>query len=321
MHVESRFLRWGIFFVLAGAIPLAVDQGWLSADTIGGAWRLWPLILIGIGIGVLLRRTPFQVAGGLVVSATLGLMFGALLAGGATGGLGFGCSPDRTGAAFGNQEGSLASGSSVSIEMSCGDVSVHAATGNGWRLTGRGPAPRVDAIASHLEIRSASRTFFLGGLGNDGESWDVTLPSDPLVALSATLNAGTSKLTLDGMHLDDLSMTTNAGKSTVDLSGATVRSLSYTLNAGSARVALPASSMTGSATVNAGELGLCIPAGAALRIEASSVLASNDYASHGLIQSGSTWTTPGYDGAAIKIDLSLSANAGSIRLDPSGGCR
>jgi hypothetical protein len=321
MRIEPRFLGWGIFLILAGAIPLAVRQGWLSVDAVAGAWRFWPLILIGIGVGLILRRTALHFVGGLLVAATFGLMFGSLLAGGASGGLDFGCSSGRTGAAFPSQSGILVGGGSVSLEMSCGEATVTGTPGSVWTLAGSGQAPRVDSAADVVDVRSPNRGFFLGGLGSDIERWEVTLPSDPTLDLEATLNAGTARLVLGGMHLDGFSMTTNAGKATVDLTDATVHSLSYTLNAGAARIALPASSLSGSATVNAGDLGLCVPSGAGLRIDSSSVLASNDFAAHGLVHSGSTWTTPGYDVAAIKIDLSLSANAGSVRLDPTGGCR
>ena len=319
MRVEPRFLGWGIFLIIAGAVPLAVREGWLSVDAVAGAWRFWPLILIGIGAGLILRRTALHFVGGLLVAGTLGLMVGSLLAGGASGALDFGCS-SRTGAAFPSQTGDL-SGSSVSLEMNCGDAVVTAAPGAAWRLTGSGPAPRVESSADRLQIRSPNRGFLFGGLNSEGERWMVSLPIDPTVDLEATLNAGTARLVLGGLHLVGFSMTTNAGKATVDLTDATVSTLSYTLNAGTARIALPASSLSGSATVNAGDLGLCVPGGAGLRIESSSVLASNDFAAHGLVQNGSTWTTPGYDAATIKIDLSLSANAGSVRLDPTGGCR
>jgi hypothetical protein len=317
MRLEPRFLRWGIFFVLLGAIPLAVGQGWLTADAVGGAWRLWPLILIGMGVGVLVRRTPLHAAGGLIVAATFGLIFGSFLVNGASG---LGCASTRPGPTFGSQDGRLASGDSVSVELDCGRASVHAVTGTGWALTGSGPTPRLDIAPGRLGIRSARRTFFLGGLDGSAETWDLALPADPTLTLHATVNAGDADVHLGGMHLDALSMTTNAGRTTLDLTEATVGSLSYTLNTGSSRIALPTSGLSGSATVNAGDLGLCVPSGAGLRIESRSVLASNDYAAHGLIQSGSTWTSPGYDAATVRIDLTLTANAGSIRLDPKGGC-
>ncbi len=79
--------------------------------------------------------------------------------------------------------------------------------------------------------------------------------------------------------------------------------------------------MTGSIHANAGAVKLCAPAGAGLSLQTgASVLASYDYAGHGLDQNGTTWTTPGFDTAPVKIDLRTEANAGSFTLDPEGGC-
>lgn len=325
MRVDPRFLNWGVFFILLGAIPLAVSQGLIPDDAVDGWWRFWPLILIGIGVGLLLRRTSFHFVGGLLVAATFGLMFGSLLAGGVAGQIpfGFSCTSDRSGTAFADQSGTLGPSGSVSLEMSCGDLTVTPTAGTGWTLTGTGPdgrAPQINASAERLSIRAPEGSWF-GSFGNEGSTWRVALPIDPTLDLSTTLNAGTSSLSLAGMHLDDYSGTTNAGKTTIDFTGTTLRRLSYTVNAGSTLITLPAASVAGSATVNAGSLGLCVAPGSGLRIESGSVLGSNNYGQKGLVQTGSTWTTPGYATSAVQIDLSISANAGSVELDPAGGCR
>ena len=80
-------------------------------------------------------------------------------------------------------------------------------------------------------------------------------------------------------------------------------------------------SVTGSIEANAGAVRLCAPPGAGLRLRTGdNIIASYDYASHGLVQNGTTWTTPGYDSASVQIDLRTAANAGSFMLDPEGGC-
>lgn len=323
MRVDSRFLRWGVFFIVLGGVPLAASQGWLDPSTISGWWRFWPLILIGIGVGMILRRTPAHFVGGLIVAATFGLLFGSLLAGG-THGLVFGCTPGRTGVALPPVAGTLGANASVDLDMSCGDLTVVTTSGSAWTVIASTPGgrnPVAAATSDRLDIRSDERSWF-GPFGDDnGESWNVGLPMDPSLDLRVTLNAGTARLDLAGAHIRGLSMTTNAGKTTIDLNGATVGSLSYTLNAGQTRIVLPSTSMSGSATVNAGDLGLCMVPGTDLRIDSNSTLASNNFGTRGLIQSGSTWTTPGYGLATAQINLSLTANAGSIELDPSGGCQ
>src|SRR5687768_4959284 len=51
VRIDQGYLGWGVFFVAAGAIALAigagvvVDQRW---------WSFWPLLLVGAGIGLVL---------------------------------------------------------------------------------------------------------------------------------------------------------------------------------------------------------------------------------------------------------------------------
>ena len=89
----------------------------------------------------------------------------------------------------------------------------------------------------------------------------------------------------------------NAGSSTVDLgSVAALGSIDIELNAGSLGLSLPRVSTHGTIQANAGAVKLCAAEGTALRLHTGeSILASYDYAGHGLVQDGSTWSTPGYD--------------------------
>ena len=82
MHIRRGYLGWGVFLILAGSVPLLVRAGYLTTDQVGRLWSLWPLILVGIGIGLILSRTRFDFVGGLVVAATFGLMVGGLLSAG-----------------------------------------------------------------------------------------------------------------------------------------------------------------------------------------------------------------------------------------------
>ena len=56
---------------------------------------------------------------------------------------------------------------------------------------------------------------------------------------------------------------------------------------------------------------------AAIRLETgSSVVSSYDVGDAGLVQDGSTWTSPGFETAAVQIELRAEANAGSFSLNP-----
>lgn len=326
MRVDQRFLGWGLFFILLGSVPLAVRGGLLTADAAGAAWRLWPLLLVGAGIGLLLRDRKAAVIGGLVVSMTFGLIGGGLLAGGWDGLSLIACGETQAGGSKVERNGALDQVARVTLDQRCGDLNVKMTDVAGWTLAssgGDGP-PQVTASTTDLRISSTGRRVVVfPGTSGSRETWDVGLPRSSTIDLASTLNAGTGRLDLRGGHFATVSTTVNAGDMRIDLDGAAATRLDLRLNAGDTRIVLPPSSLTGSLTVNAGSIRICAPAGAGLRFSTNdgNITASFNFGSAGLVKSGSTWTSPDFASAAIKIDLSTTANAGSVALNPSEGCR
>ncbi len=320
MHIDRGLLGWGIFLVIAGAIPLAVAQGWLPNDI--AWWELWPLILVGIGLGILLRRTSWAPLGGLVVAATFGALVGGALSGSGFPVFSGGCLGGTSGTAFPAQTGTFSGGTaSVRLEMGCGDVTVAGASGTGWRIEGTsdgGRAPVIDRSGSSVSARVASSGDIFGARS----TWDVTLPTGPTTDLTVAENAGSASLKLGGMALGQVGVTVNAGDGRLDLTGTTPSRLTMTVNAGSARIQLPSASMSGDLTVNAGSIAVCTASGTAIRLQTNdNITASYDYGGHGLVQSGNTWSSPDWATAKVRIDLTTSANAGSFTLDPPEGCQ
>jgi hypothetical protein len=61
--------------------------------------------------------------------------------------------------------------------------------------------------------------------------------------------------------------------------------------------------------------------GVGLRIHSSdSALGADNFGERGLTQSGETWTPPGLGDEHQRIDLNVSANLGSVNLNPEAGC-
>jgi len=326
MHVRRGFLGWGVFLILAGAVPLLVRSGVLTDDQVARLWTLWPLILVGIGVGLLLSRTRYGFVGGLIVAATFGLIAGGLLSTGVSTISTGSCGSGAAGTAFPTRDGSFSGASAaVTVQLNCGTLEVGAAHGNAWRVEGHdrdGAGPEIDGDDVSLQVRPRDRadeplTFF-----GQRDDWTVTLPGGPTVDLNLKLNAGSSTANLGGATIGIVDIDLNAGASTVNLSEVSaIERLEGVLNAGSLGVTLPNKSMTGSIQANAGAVKLCAPEGAGLRLRTGgSNLASYDYDGHGLVNDGSTWTSPGYDTAGVQIDLETRANLGSFTLDPAGGC-
>ena len=325
MRVNGGLLGWGLFLVLLGAVPLAVRAGALDVATVGRAWELWPLILIGIGAGLVLGRTRAAFVGGMIVAVTFGLIGGSLLATGwnapfTSCGIGSG---DGSGTSFGTRSGTLSGSAVVDLSLSCGDLQVSTGSGSTWTVAGtddNGQGPRIDSGADRLIVDSHSRSGI--GIVGAGDRWRVTLPQDPRLALSISVNAGSALLDLTGASLPSIDASVNAGDLRLDLSGAELLgTLDASANAGSLKVRLPAQSVTGSLTANAGSVQLCVPSGVAMRFHTSdNPLGSNNFSSRGLVRSGSDWVSAGFDTATTRIDLSASANVGSINLNPENGC-
>jgi hypothetical protein len=325
MRIHRGFLGWGIFLILAGAIPLAVRAGYLSSDQLRNVGSLWPLILVGIGVGLVLSRTQWAFLGGFIVAGTFGVIVGGLLAVGVSG-FEAGCGPGTATTAFAPRTAPLTDTSaSVDLDLSCGDLTVAVAPGNSWRVEGEdrdGTGPNLTADNGLLRVHSRDNDRGVFGVLGNRETWRITLPDAVALDTRLAVNAGSSTFNLAGADLGDVELTLNAGSATIDLGAVhQIGDLQIELNAGSIDLTLPNLSMTGSIKANAGSVKLCAPPGAALRLQTSeSIVASYDFGDHGLVKNGSTWETPGFAAAAVKIDLRTEANAASFSLDPKDGC-
>jgi hypothetical protein len=327
MRVNRGLLGWGVFFIVLGAVPLAVRAGVIDPARLVNAWQLWPLILVGIGLGLVLSRTRAAILGGLVVAVTFGLIGGAALATGlAWNGFGLascGVGVADRGPAFPASSGTLTGSAPVRLEMDCGEVTASPADGAGWTLEGTsddGVAPEVAAAAGALTVRAPERAARLGATGS---TWRLSLPREASIALDLAVNAGSGDLDLAGMTVTRIDTSVNAGSARVDASGAGgTRTLDASVNAGSATILLPVpeGTLRGSVSVNLGSAEVCVPDGVAVRIHGGATLGSIDGGRLGLVETGDGWVSPAYDGAASRVELDVSANLGSISIGPEGDC-
>jgi hypothetical protein len=331
MHLNRGLLGWGVFFIVLGAVPIAVRTGAIPAELVRRAWDLWPLILIGIGLGLVLERTRLAIVGGLVVSITFGVMGGALIATGTGWAQGGGITSCGLGGGNGAQpfetrSGTFDASANVSLILNCGDVRVTAADGSGWSVAGtsdKGRSPDISASGSLLRVRTpeGGTTPFVDA----SSRWQVVLPRAGELNLDLALNAGSSRVDLAGATLGRVNASVNAGDAKLNL-GSTNRltRIDGSVNAGSLSVTLPspAANISGSFSANAGSLELCVAPGTPLRIKAGDdPLASNNFQRRGLVRNGNAWTSPAWNEVgAPSIDLDVSANLGSITLDPENGC-
>lgn len=314
MRLNSGLLFWGVALLTAGAVALAVQAELLPRETVADAWRLWPLILVAIGVGLLLSRSPLAPLGAVVGGIVLGIIGGGLLTVGPSIG---GCSgePSESHSASGALD---ADSASVEIDFSCGDLELNTQSGSGWELAARGDEPRIEEAADRIELDTPDGVPF--GAGRGRHDWTLTLPTDPMLDIGVSINAGAADLALDGLRAGELSLDLTAGDATVDLTEAEVAELDGRINAGSATILVgEASRVAGTLEANAGSVNVCAEEGTDVAITLEDSLTfSHNLEGSGLTRSGDTWRTEGATTPAVT--LRIEGNAASFTLDPEEGC-
>lgn len=320
MHVRRGFINWGIFLICVGAVPLAVQLNVIDRDTATSLLRLWPLILIGIGLGLLLRFSRAQALGGFVVAATFGVLVGVFFAAGFPSAAGV-CNGNQTGPST-TRNGTVSGNLDLEVELTCGEMSVSRAPGGTWSVDVRagGETPLIEGSGSQLRLRSVTGQRWPFG-SDERESWQVVLPAESSLSGNLTVNAGTLNATLGNGPIGSLNATYNAADGWLDLSGTGSAALNATLNASSIGLTLPSASSNENLTLNAATLNLCAAPGLGLRITYDDTLSSNNFATAGLIQSGKTWQSANYATSETRAELHISANVSTTTLNPVGGCQ
>jgi hypothetical protein len=321
MNYHRGLLFWGLALITGGAVALAAQQGYLDRDLLAGAWRLWPLILVAIGISILLSRTAFAIIGTVVAALVVGTAGGALIAvGPGIAACGGPVPTDLT-----TRQGTFDSTAKVKLDFNCGTLNVGMAGGNQWTVasgqTG-GSSAQISAASDRLDVSShGTDTWFNGGR----QRWKVTLPTGTTYQLEVNPNAAETKVDLTGGRFTSLSIHPNAGSILLVVSDAHVDNLNLALNAGSASISVgEGADLSGSLSVNAGSIELCTPTAVAISLTVKeNITFSTNLDSSGLGRDGDTWSLipPVPSGVALAfVDLHIEGNAGSFILNPEGGC-
>jgi hypothetical protein len=319
MNVDRRFLYLGVFLVAMGGVLLIAQSAAITTEDVAQALRLWPVLVIALGIGLLLRRTRFDVQGGMLAAAMPGLLLGGVIV--ATPEMAIDCDGVDP-VTFATRQGTFSGAASVELTLACGEMSVTTAPGSAWQLqTGStdGAAPVVAVSPDRLTVASSNRERPFGVSRGD-DVWRVALPVASTLDLAAEISAGRGRFDLAGAQLGDVDLVVNAGEARVDLTEATVARLSMHVSAARVSLLLPADSdLDADLMVNAGALTVCAAPELGLRIHHDGVLESTTFG--GLVRSGDSWESPGYSMANHHADVTVSVNVGSVHINPVGGCR
>ena len=316
MTVNRGFIFWGLALVTAGAVALAVQLGYIDRGALAGAWRLWPLVLVAIGLSIILARTGLAIVGTVAAALVIGFAAGAVIA---VGPGSFGCGGSEP-TQLSERHGRFTSPATVSVHLDCGTLNVSLSEGQTWRVSSGSEAPAtVQADAGSLAVFRHNGQWW----NATRQHWDVTLPQGT-AQLEVEVNAADTALNLADGHFEDLSIRPNAGFLRLDLRNANVNRLELTLNAGSASITVgPQAGISGTVKVNAGSVELCTTRSLRVSFEVKkNITFSTNLESSGLERVGDTWSTPSavLGTRPYQVELTIEGNAGSFTLNPEGGC-
>ena len=201
MRIRAGLLFWGIFFLLLGGIPLLVRAGVLDANAVADAWRLWPLLLVALGVSLILGRTSAGLLGTVLAAVVLGIAAGGVLASGTNfiGNVG-GCGPGTTTDQQLQDGGTFTGPATASFDLDCGALDVSTKQGSDWSAQAkyRGAAPTLDRSDTTLALHSPD------GFGVRRQDWTAALPIDQTQEVRIDANASTVSGRFAGAQLDDL---------------------------------------------------------------------------------------------------------------------
>jgi hypothetical protein len=325
MNVNRGLIFWGIALVTGGAVALAAQGGYLDRDALTGMWRLWPLILVAIGLAIILARSGLAIVATIVAALVVGFAAGVVIAVG-PGNVACGESePTELTERHGAFEARPAV---VDVQFNCGSLEVRMSERHSWIVrsgTGEGQ-PRIEADSDSLKVSQESGRWWNTGR----QHWIVALPTDEAYRLTVDPNAADSKLNLAGGRFERLVVHPNAGSVVIDLTGATVEDLDLAVNAGSASIIIgDQANIGGSLHVNVGSIEVCTTFGnLSLTVQPNVTFSHNldELEQQGkLLRRGNTWSTPPISGPRglpplSNVTLTIDGNAASFTLNPEGGC-
>jgi len=294
-------LVWPIVMIGLGIVFLLNNLGVVSWDIWTTIIRLWPLLLIVIGLDILLGRKPgvwslislFLIVG--LFSAGAWLVQVTNLVGG--------------GEMYSHsilQPINGANRADVNIDFDVGDLEISMSAKSGVLLEGELDIREEEALNQDYAIQDGIGYLELGSSNaQDYPSWLFNVGGDKHRDWIINL---TDEIPMD------LSIDTGVGQATIDLDGIQLNDLRIDSGIGETRVYLPSSgSFNAWISLGIGELVVYVPSDLMVRIHIDSGLGgksiSGDY-----IQSGDVYYSPDFNENGEWVELYVNGGIGDVRV-------
>ncbi len=286
-----------VLLIAIGAVLLLNTLGILEWSVWLSIIRLWPVLLIAAGLDLLLGR--HSVWGSLLAAVlVLGVLAGALWLASAD------VAPGGAGLVAENVQQPLGAAISAEVVVSpaVGRLQMKALPEEASLVQGTIYRTRNEEVEQvfeggtratyTLEAGEVSWVPF-GTWAFDRRLWDVGLSPGAVLDLEAELGAGEAILDLTGLQLERLQVEVGLGR---------------------AEVRLPAEGRFEASVDGAiGETVIVIPDGLEARIQASTALAVRNMPA-GYRRDGDVYTSPGYEGAENRVDLTVNQAMGALTV-------
>ena len=300
--MDTGYRRGGlvgpVVLIGLGILLLLDNLGLLSSAIWEILLRMWPVLLIAIGIDLLIARR--SVWGRLLALVLIVAVFaGGFWLSGAR------LLPGRGTVASEEVRQPLqgATEADVTIAQAWGDLRVHSTANSGLLAQGTVPSVQGETTTRRFdlsgkraifELRSSGTSSFPFVVGNVSRVWDIGLGQETPINLRADLGAGDSTIDLENMLITGLRVNMGVGHTTVTLPSK--------------------GRFEGTVNTAIGETVIVVPKGMAVRVRIKSGLSSvkvpDGYQQLGV--GDHTYTSPGYETAQDRVDLTVSQAIGSV---------
>lgn len=317
----------GLFF-LFNRLNLLTELYWLDV------LRLWPLLLVFIGLNVLSLQAPRPYASlfsGIVALAAV-LLFGTVLFNGLAG------TPFSSRLAVGDWQTEAIQFGAEDVKTAVYDITIGppgadlTALEDSRDLIAGTITYQDDYLFDHRvagsratiklapQNRSEEWVFLPDYWREYGETnrWQLGLNSNVPADMTLEAVAGRSRLDLRDLSLDSLTLSANAGDIDLLLPGGDYDANLIT-NAATTEITLPENGRHAiNLEVNAGSVTLHLPTGMALHVEVDRALGSFSASNAGLRQvegQENAWQTAGYANAPDRLDVTIHISLGSVTIN------
>ena len=280
---------WGVFLLFLGIVFLLQTIGVLPWGLWGTLWRFWPVLIIIIGVGILLRRYNVWLVSLLILAmlgACLGIAAWQYEA------------PPPTGAttrSYSEPLGDIERGQ-IEVDFNAGSISISSL-----------PPGSPDFVQATSEGRNGEGSINVDFQRHDGEG---------RLYLSTEQDGVRWEVRLATITLLAINIKSAASNAEIDLSQLKVTELQLDIDASNCKLTLPSSAGTTGVDIKAdvSNVEVTIPAGVAARVEVDTDLSAQDVDESRFPKQGDYYISGNFDTAQNRVYLKIDCDVGRVEV-------